>query len=37
MMAFSLLLFDHTDRVYLWAGAVLALTAIDFALSAITS
>jgi hypothetical protein len=37
MMAFSLLLFDHTDRVYLWAGSLLALTAIDFALSAITS
>jgi len=37
MMAFSLLLFDHTDRVYVWAGSVLGLTAIDFALSAITS
>jgi hypothetical protein len=37
MMAFSMLLFDHTDRVYTWAGSLLALTAVDFALSAVTS
>ena len=37
IMAFSLMLFDHTDRVYPWAGSLMLLTAVDFALSAITS
>ena len=37
IMAFGMLLFDHTDRVYIWAGSLMLLTALDFALSAVTS
>lgn len=37
LMAFSMMLFDRTDRVYLWAGTVLLLTSVDFSLSAISS
>ncbi len=37
VMAFSLTLFDDTDRVYVWMGFVLMLAATDYALSAVTS
>ena len=37
LMAFSMMLFDRSDRVYLWAGTLLLLTAVDFALSANSS
>jgi hypothetical protein len=35
-MAFSLTLFDHTDRVFVWMGTVVLLSAIDYSLSAVT-
>jgi serine phosphatase RsbU (regulator of sigma subunit) len=37
VMAFSLTLFDQTDRAYFWVGSVLLLAATDYALLAITS
>ncbi len=37
VMAFSMLLFDRTDRAYFWMGSVLMLAAADYALSAFSS
>jgi len=34
VVAFSLILFDRTDRVYLWIGTVFLLQAASYALSA---
>lgn len=37
IVAFSLILFDRSDRVYLWMGTVFLLTSITFALTTIGS
>jgi serine phosphatase RsbU (regulator of sigma subunit) len=36
VMAYSLTMFDHADRVYVWVGTVVLLMAVDYALSAVT-
>jgi hypothetical protein len=36
LMAFSLRLFDHTDRVFAWMGAVVLMSALNYGLSAIS-